>query len=87
MKDLFGNEISEVETVKKGYYAERKRQLEYKRSFNKNMCCKVCKYCICNIRAKRYYKCELIGLSMSSATDIKVNFVCKKFVRKENEKV
>lgn len=79
MKDLFGNEISEVETVKKGYYAERKKQLEYKKSFNKNVCCKVCKHLDYHRRNKVYYKCELIGFSLSSASDIKTGFVCKKF--------
>ena len=83
MKDLFGSEISEIETEKRGYYSERKRQLEYKRSINKNICCKVCKYCTYHKRTKIYYKCELIGISKSTATDIRTNFVCKNFIKRE----
>lgn len=84
MKDLFGNEITETETIKKGYYSERKRQLEYKKSFNKNVCCKVCKNLNFHRRTKIYYKCNLIGFSLSSASDISPNFVCKKFEEKDS---
>lgn len=78
MKDLFGSEFSET-TIKGGHYQERKRQLEYKKSSEKSKCCKLCKFAVCHTHQKNYYKCKLIGESSSSATDIRLNYVCKKF--------
>lgn len=50
----------------------------YRKSKSKERC-KVCKHCGYVQYANSYYKCDLLGLSSSPATDIRVNNVCDKF--------
>lgn len=37
-----------------------------------------CANCV-NIVGTRFYKCKLLGLSSSSATDIRLSYVCNRF--------
>lgn len=53
---------------------------------NKNVICKDCKYCIReNYNNKHYYKCKIMGISSSPATDIRLkDYGCSKWEKKEN---
>ena len=75
--DIFGNEV-DIKKINDEAKKQRFNRLTIKETFrklhgyNKSNCCKDCKYCICNHRDKRYYKCEKIGLTNSEATDIRL---------------
>ena len=46
--------------------------------------CKNCKYCVYTERGRKYYKCRLMGVSASEATDIRLKDVaCGMWERKE----
>ena len=47
---------------------------QYKKAEN-NKCCKNCKHLI----KSKYYKCELLGISNSTATDIRLSNTCIQF--------
>lgn len=57
---------------------------KYRPCENKAARCKNCKNSVyLNHHDKHYYKCELMGISMSEASDIRANHVCELF-QKEN---
>ena len=79
--DLFGNEKEAVFVKKKGQsdYQYRKQNLDY-RLGDKNKCCKNCKHLWSfHYHGKNYHKCELIGISQSAATDIRLKNTCKRW--------
>lgn len=62
----------------KSKYQKWKYDANYRKS-ESNKCCKTCRYCVgfCNFSCtKNYYKCNLQGISHSTATDIKLSCVC-----------
>ena len=64
----------------KSLYQKWKYQNNYRKADNKNQCCKNCVYLSKIIPSKRiYYKCWMIGLSGSSATDVRLSCVCDLF--------
>ncbi len=94
MKDLFGHEITVEEYLRdpdkkepnhESVYQKFKRENNYidGRTADGLSIYQRCKYCIHHIcgkyHNKTYHKCELLGLSHSEATDIRVNYVCDKF--------
>ena len=79
MKDMFGVEIV---TVKKygSKYLEFKGVNNYRKSDNKEVRCKTCEYYMTgDYHTKTLHKCELLGVSHSEATDLRVNNVCDKW--------
>lgn len=78
MIDLFGNEISEIVKPKQQYLTLRQKRLEhYRRSESNTVRCGTClRHVVCEYHNKRYHKCEVLGLSHSSATDIALRNVC-----------
>ena len=82
--DIFGGStpIKDVETKEKRSII---RLFRKKHGFNHGHLCKDCKNLVCVYHnGKRYYKCLLIGLSPSKATDIHLkDIACKKWERKE----
>lgn len=84
-ENLFG-EMVEVVSKKKilSVYQLRKRSMNYRKSETGDKC----KFCFNGTRwrhhDKIYFKCELIGHSHSSATDIRAGHVCDKFIREDN---
>ena len=86
-KDLFGEDIKEDGIIKlhTGYCKRFKLKNNYRNSTQYNEKCKNCsKLLYKRYRGKNYYKCILIGDSLSSATDIRVNHVCDLFEPKNN---
>ena len=76
--NLFG-ELQEFNDKKESNspYISFKKRNNYHKAINKYACCKTCKYCLKKWgNTSNYYKCELIGVSSSEATDIRVRNVC-----------
>ena len=46
-------------------------------------CCEVCKYFREVYHQKVFFKCELLGISMSRATDIRRSYVCLKYEQRQ----
>ena len=80
MKDLFGKEITayDFQTVRSPYQKFKKLN-NYRPTESKDYCCKTCKNLQVHHMNKSYYKCKLTGDSCSSATDIRISYVCKKW--------
>lgn len=81
MKDLFGEEVAEFEPRKgTSPYIQFKGWYNYRLSDSKDVRCKNCEHLLRqHHHDKKYKKCVLMGVSRSSATDIKVGHVCDKW--------
>ena len=80
MIDLFGNDIPDVEPSGTSQYIRFKQNNAYRESVNNAECCKTCAWLIkSEYHDKNYYKCELMGVSSSEATDIRLKNVCNKW--------
>lgn len=83
MKSLFGEEIEyfppeQPKTL--GKYQAWKLTHKYRKSESKDIRCKNCEHlCSGEYHNKNYHKCELMGISHSEATDIRVGYVCNLF--------
>ena len=76
MMDLFGNEEPAKPRPHHGYKLTKYIR-RYKRSNDKIRRCKTCIHlAYTNPNGKRYYKCKLIGITTSEATDIRLRDVC-----------
>lgn len=78
MVDLFGREVVE-QAPKRKALASIERELgglNYRPSTVKSVRCATCAHCVIRQWSKRYYKCELVGMSRSESTDIRANHVC-----------
>jgi hypothetical protein len=63
-------------------YQRIKARNHYQKSFSKDKRCKNCANCIVgDYHNKTYYKCKFIGISNSTATDIRAGNVCDLFER------
>lgn len=62
-----------------------KQKFRLKYGYNEKVNCGNCKHCIrINGNNKHYYKCEIIGISSSTATDIRLkDYGCLKYEKKE----
>jgi hypothetical protein len=83
--DIFGGEI-DVKEINKETKIKRsiKGMFRNLHGYDKSNYCKNCKYCICDHRSRRYYKCEKIGQSYSEATDIRLkDYACDLFIKRE----
>ena len=75
-------ELQEVATVKfKSKYQEWKFKNNYRKADEcSDIRCENCTHCMCHrTRTSKYYKCELLGFSFCSATDIRLSNVCDNF--------
>ena len=79
MKSLFGDSIEEVEKRVTGTYASWKSKNQYRKATGEERCGE-CQHLVgrCH-HGKGYWKCEIMGFSNSSATDIRKSYVCKLF--------
>lgn len=68
----------EVKAKPRSKYQRWKLKNNYRKADN-GMRCANCKY----ILGTRFYKCKLLGLSCSSATDIRLSNVCDLFTQKD----
>ena len=82
MKDLFDREVKPPDMTKKkqlGVYQQWKARNGY-RLGTKDQCCKLCKNRQSGqYHGKVYHKCNLLGMSHSTATDIRLKNVCNLF--------
>lgn len=61
-------------------YQRFKKQFQYRKSYDNDKKCKFCKHAIHGeYHDKTYWKCKLLGISHSPATDIRASYVCSKF--------
>ena len=80
--DLFGNEIDvkDLEKVPKTI----KMAFRNVYGFNHDHTCGDCKFLVSKKRDRTYYKCSLMGITNSEATDIRLKDVaCYAWLRKE----
>lgn len=83
MRSLFGDEIPDTDKKPHSPYKAFKARYNYRKSYDKTERCKTCKYCGYFQYGTKYYKCKLMGLSHSNATDIRVNNICDKWEASE----
>ena len=58
-------------------YQMFKMNNHYRKAEDKSRSCKTCKWLVkIEYHRKNYYKCELIGISQSIATDIRLSYTC-----------
>lgn len=79
MKNLFGQE-DDFKVVKpaQGEYQIFKRRNNYRKSTDTQMCGN-CFYSVyCDYHNKNYWKCKLMGVSHSEASDIRKSYICNK---------
>lgn len=83
--DLFGGETP-ISKPPHGPYEKRKKQLQYREAeAGSEKRCENCAHLIKkNFHGRNYYKCELIGMSSSEATDIRLKNTCNRFKKAEN---
>lgn len=83
MKQLMLFDYKKPEMLPKIYSKYQRWKWENKyRKANENSCvrCAMCKHILSNcVGNSKYYKCELLGISSSSATDIRLSCVCDLF--------
>ena len=81
MKNLFGEEQADAIKPSNGWYKKRKRQMNYRPQISNPK--ENCQHCANHKRFdyhdKIYHKCLLIGISHSTATDIRVHNTCNNF--------
>lgn len=71
---LFDVDNEPIQIKFKSKYQKWKYENKYRKADN-SMRCANCKHII----GTRFYKCKLLGLSCSSATDIRLSNVCDRF--------
>lgn len=81
-RGLFGYPVDmEIHRKPKSQYQEFKVMNGY--SIHSQNKCRDCKHLyIMNYHDKKYFKCQLMGISHSEATDIRLSYGCKKFEKK-----
>lgn len=80
--DLFGGETP-IKQPAKGF-ARAFRKANYRKApilFNQDIpCCGDCQHLRSKFyRGKTYYKCALVGITNSEATDIRLSYVCDNY--------
>jgi hypothetical protein len=85
--DLFGNEYDSVEQPEKttGKYQIFRRDNNYRKGYN-TMYSHLCKNCGNRITIehhdKYYHKCKLQGISQCESSDIRLSYICDKWIIK-----
>ena len=75
---LFYIDNEPAKIIFKSKYQRWKYENNYQKAdYLSDIRCKNCKHLF--LHCIKYYKCELLGISSSSATDIRLSNVCKNF--------
>jgi hypothetical protein len=85
MLNLFGEEVKEPSfkpREKLSIYQQAKKDLCYRKAYG-NESCKNCGNLVIKEYDKRYFKCNLIGISNCSATDIRLGDYCDRWEKKK----
>jgi len=78
--DLFGNEVPIEQAYAKAPRETIKSRWRKMYGFRQDETCGHCKYCVYHERDRRWYKCMLMGVSSSEATDIRLKDpACSRF--------
>ena len=81
--DIFGNAVS-VDEIRSKEHGTIKSRFRKMYGFDDEHICKDCKYCVYTERDRRWYKCLLMGVSASEATDIRLkDTACTRWEMKE----
>ena len=77
---LFDVDNEPIQIKFKSKYQRWKYENNYRKADElSDIRCKNCKYLIIKQYSKNYYKCELLGISGSPATDVRLSNVCNLF--------
>jgi hypothetical protein len=89
MTDLFGNEAPTKEYTGRHQHtilAKRLGPLHYRKAQDRSVRCATCAHHFLRCGHQRiYHKCDLVGCSFSSATDIRAGHVCNAWRKGEEE--
>jgi hypothetical protein len=79
--DLFGGQTRMVdETAVRGPIKAQKKSIGYVQQFDRNRQCRHCTYLRrFKISGRTYYKCQLIGITNSAASDVRLFAHCRLF--------
>lgn len=84
--DIFGEEHS-AESIKDRQHETIKGQFRKMYGFDDAHQCRDCEHLTYTERDRRWYKCSLMGISASAATDIRLGDpACRRWERKVNKK-
>ena len=77
---LFNEEVEmNVVKVVRGQYADFKRENHFRKGHLRN-CCKWCEHLrTVDTYGKKYFKCKMMGISSSAASDVRASSLCDKF--------
>lgn len=78
MKSIFDEEIPNISPASiktHGHFKEWKKNNLYHKAQFKEISCQRCKY----FSWGRFNKCKLMGISQSTASDIRASYLCMKF--------
>lgn len=83
--DLFGGQSKIVDPeVIRGPIQARKKEIGYVQHWDSKRQCRHCTYCVrLHQNDRTYYKCQLIGITNSSASDIRLYAHCRLFNRND----
>ena len=70
--DIFGDAVAVEDIDTRMPRSSIKSRFRKMYGFDDEHICKDCKYCVYTERDKRWYKCLLMGVSASEATDIRL---------------
>ena len=82
MKSLFNEIIPDsIRSIVHGHFVDWKVKSNYRKSDHKQIKCMNCQnFLEINYHNKKYFKCNLMGMSSSSASDIRKGYVCRQFI-------
>lgn len=84
--DLFKDGETPIGKEPKGWAQKKKRRMGYHEAREDEPSCADCDHLIKQTyHDKNYYKCDLIGISRSEATDIRLKDTCNKNTEKESD--
>ena len=85
-RGLFGEDVEmNKDKITHGHYVDLKRANNFRKGII-SRCCKWCKHLVVSQgNTKKYFKCSLMGVSSSEASDIRLYNVCNKFEENPND--
>ncbi len=74
--DLFGNTVPLPKSRNQSLAAKVKVHMGYRKAKDHVTCCRTCDNFRIKVYSRHYYKCKLLGLGSSIATDIQASGLC-----------
>lgn len=86
MKSLYGYEIDDIPPKPpRGVFKKWKVENFYRKSDGDKKCGNCCSFVELEHHNKTYFKCKLLGISNSEASDIRKSYVCNQHGRRTKQ--